>query len=39
MHIDWWSLALGNWPVTVGFLLAQGRGYGRRIRCGGGVGD
>ena len=27
MHIDWWSLALGNWPVTVGFLLAQGRVY------------
>jgi len=23
MHIDWWSLALDNWPIMDGTLLAQ----------------
>jgi len=27
MHFDWWSVALGNLPITVGSLLAQGRAY------------
>ncbi len=27
MFTNWWSVALGNWPITGVSLLAQGRAY------------